>query len=104
MIEDLGQAYKFVSQTYQDGDRLFFFGFSRGAYTARLLAGDRQEGGVKSKFHVVEGGKPVSIFQDLEALRIPHDADEPDEATPQVETGEVWQASTFAMMPKLWHG
>jgi uncharacterized protein (DUF2235 family) len=38
MIEDIGQAYKFVSQTYQDGDRLFFFGFSRGAYTARLLA------------------------------------------------------------------
>jgi hypothetical protein len=30
---------------------------------------------VKSKFRVVEGDKKPSIFQDLEALRIPPDAD-----------------------------
>lgn len=33
------EAYKFLSAAYQPGDRVFIFGFSRGAYTARALAG-----------------------------------------------------------------
>lgn len=32
-------AYSFLCNTYQEGDRLYFFGYSRGAYTARVLAG-----------------------------------------------------------------
>ncbi|KAJ7223530.1 hypothetical protein GGX14DRAFT_352176, partial [Mycena pura] len=33
------QAYKWLSQMYQAGDKIFIFGFSRGAYQARALAG-----------------------------------------------------------------
>ena len=32
-------AYRFLMATYQEGDRICLFGFSRGAYTARCLAG-----------------------------------------------------------------
>jgi uncharacterized protein (DUF2235 family) len=32
-------AYKFLMWTYEPGDELYFFGFSRGAYTVRSLAG-----------------------------------------------------------------
>ena len=32
-------AYKFLSQHYVPGDRIFLFGFSRGAFAARSLAG-----------------------------------------------------------------
>ncbi|KAI7566003.1 hypothetical protein KC343_g13830 [Hortaea werneckii] len=32
-------AYKFLMQTYHEGDKICLFGFSRGAYTARCLAG-----------------------------------------------------------------
>lgn len=32
-------AYSFLCQNYREGDRLYFFGYSRGAYTARVLAG-----------------------------------------------------------------
>src|SRR5215510_905023 len=32
-------AYKFVSQHYRDGTEIYLFGFSRGAFTARSLAG-----------------------------------------------------------------
>lgn len=32
-------AYGHIATHYEDGDRLFLFGFSRGAYTARSLAG-----------------------------------------------------------------
>src|SRR5262249_49690323 len=33
------RAYKFLSYHYQEGDQIFVFGFSRGAYTARSLVG-----------------------------------------------------------------
>jgi uncharacterized protein (DUF2235 family) len=35
-VED---AYRFLMQTFRDGDRVFMFGFSRGAFTVRALAG-----------------------------------------------------------------
>ena len=39
-IEDnVMEAYRFLVETHEFGDRIYIFGFSRGAYTARLLAG-----------------------------------------------------------------
>jgi len=32
-------CYDFIIQNYEDGDELYFFGFSRGAFTVRVLAG-----------------------------------------------------------------
>ncbi|KAL4866224.1 hypothetical protein BDV12DRAFT_138295 [Aspergillus spectabilis] len=32
-------AYGFLAENYTDGDKIYFFGFSRGAYTARAVAG-----------------------------------------------------------------
>ena len=32
-------AYRFLCRAYRPGDRIFLFGFSRGAYTARVVAG-----------------------------------------------------------------
>lgn len=36
---NLAEAYTYLMQEYDEGDQLFIFGFSRGAYTARALAG-----------------------------------------------------------------
>lgn len=36
--EHVSDAYRFVMRYYEEGDRIFLFGFSRGAYTARVLA------------------------------------------------------------------
>jgi len=33
------QSYLFLVRNYQDGDQIYLFGFSRGAYTVRVLAG-----------------------------------------------------------------
>jgi len=33
------EAYRFLLDTYESGDRIYLLGFSRGAYTARLIAG-----------------------------------------------------------------
>lgn len=37
--ENLGQVYGWLMRTWEPGDRVFVFGFSRGAYTARALTG-----------------------------------------------------------------
>lgn len=36
---NIRQAYTFLMQQYEPGDRIFLYGFSRGAYTVRALAG-----------------------------------------------------------------
>ena len=36
---DVLNAYCFICRHYQPGDRIFLFGFSRGAYTVRIVAG-----------------------------------------------------------------
>ena len=36
---DVLSAYTFLCRHYRDGDRIFLFGFSRGAHTVRVLAG-----------------------------------------------------------------
>ena len=37
LANDIRDAYVFLMNNYQDGDRVFLFGFSRGAYTARAV-------------------------------------------------------------------
>ncbi|MEO7122157.1 MAG: DUF2235 domain-containing protein [Lacisediminihabitans sp.] len=37
--QNLGEAYTWLMQEWNPGDRIFAFGFSRGAYTARALSG-----------------------------------------------------------------
>lgn len=37
--ENVCEAYRFLVRTYRPDDRIFLFGFSRGAYTVRALAG-----------------------------------------------------------------
>jgi uncharacterized protein (DUF2235 family) len=37
--QNLGEAYSYLIRTYQPGDEIYVFGFSRGAYNARALAG-----------------------------------------------------------------
>jgi uncharacterized protein (DUF2235 family) len=38
-LANIEDAYRFLMERYQSGDIVFLFGFSRGAYTARALAG-----------------------------------------------------------------
>ncbi len=39
LTKNVMEAYSYLMEQYQDGDNIFLFGFSRGAYTARVLAG-----------------------------------------------------------------
>src|ERR1700741_3198460 len=35
---NLLDMYKFISRNYEEGDRIYLFGFSRGSFTVRVLA------------------------------------------------------------------
>src|SRR5438309_3224113 len=39
LSDNVADAYQFLMRTYEPGDRVYVFGFSRGAYTARALCG-----------------------------------------------------------------
>lgn len=38
-FDNIAQAYEFLCSTHKEGDRIFLFGFSRGAFTARAVGG-----------------------------------------------------------------
>ncbi len=39
LSENIKQAYRFIANNYEEGDRVYCFGFSRGAFTVRSLGG-----------------------------------------------------------------
>jgi uncharacterized protein (DUF2235 family) len=39
ILDNVGDAYRYLMNTYEQGDKIYVFGFSRGAFTARALAG-----------------------------------------------------------------
>lgn len=39
LLANVSDAYRYLMNVFADGDRVFLFGFSRGAYTVRALAG-----------------------------------------------------------------
>lgn len=46
LSSNVQDAYRFLVDTYEPGDELFLFGFSRGAFTARSLAGLVRNSGI----------------------------------------------------------
>jgi uncharacterized protein (DUF2235 family) len=49
--KNIMDGYRFLVHNYDDDDQLFFFGFSRGAYTARSLAGFIRNCGILKREH-----------------------------------------------------
>src|SRR2546427_5693195 len=39
LTDAIGHSYSFLMDTFEEGDRIYLFGFSRGAYTVRALSG-----------------------------------------------------------------
>lgn len=68
---NVNDAYKFLMNTYEQGDRIFLFGFSRGAFTVRSLAGMLYKVGLlppnnenlipyAAKLYNIEGSLPLA--------------------------------------------
>ena len=55
--ENVTEAYEWLIDNYSPGDDIFIFGFSRGAYTARSLAG------LVAKHGLLKAGAPLGVKQ-----------------------------------------
>ncbi|MFJ6086278.1 DUF2235 domain-containing protein [Streptomyces sp. NPDC092369] len=56
-------AYRFLVHTYQPGDQLYLFGFSRGAFTARSLAGLIRNCGIPRPEHADRIGEAWALYR-----------------------------------------
>ena len=54
-------CYRFLAQNYEPGDEIFIIGFSRGAYTARSVAGMVGRVGLLTKVSLVEERLPTAV-------------------------------------------
>lgn len=57
------QAYKFLIDNYEPGDKLFLFGFSRGAFTVRSLAGLIRNSGILQKDSAAMIDKAYELYK-----------------------------------------
>lgn len=58
------EAYRFLVQHFEPGDELFFFGFSRGAYTARSVAGFVRNCGILRPEHANRLGDAYELYRE----------------------------------------
>jgi uncharacterized protein (DUF2235 family) len=64
--DEVLRAYEWLTENYDLNDRIYIFGFSRGAFTARSLAG------LMSKCGLLKPGSPVSLKQLYDRYRKGH--------------------------------
>jgi uncharacterized protein (DUF2235 family) len=65
LVANVADAYRDIVDHYQTGDRLFLFGFSRGAYTVRVLCGMLHRYGLLAKTNRDQVDEVVAAFQKL---------------------------------------
>lgn len=73
LVENVEQAYLHLIRQFETDDRIYLFGFSRGAYSVRVIAGLLQNYGLLKREHEVDSTRVVEAFQDL----FSHDGPEP---------------------------
>ena len=62
--ENIKNAYAFIVSNYQPGDRIFLFGFSRGAYTARSIAGLIRNMGILTRHNLHRINEAYKFYKD----------------------------------------
>jgi len=60
---NIQHAYRFLSFNYDQGDEIYLFGFSRGAYTVRSLAGMIYCSGLLSRRHVTKASEAYELYR-----------------------------------------
>lgn len=61
--KNIQDAYRFLMHNYADGDEIFFFGFSRGAYTARSTTGLIRNCGLLKKIHADKFEEAYKLYK-----------------------------------------
>lgn len=61
---NLIEAYVFLTLNYEPGDQIYLFGFSRGAYTVRSLAGLARKCGILRREHVDKARQALDLYRE----------------------------------------
>jgi uncharacterized protein (DUF2235 family) len=61
--DNIHDAYRFLVANYEPGDELFFFGFSRGAYTSRSIAGMVRKCGILRREFVQHYRDAIALYR-----------------------------------------
>lgn len=64
--ENIHDAYRFLIANYELGDELFFFGFSRGAFTVRSLAGMIRKCGILRRDAVASYHETLALYRSVQ--------------------------------------
>ncbi|CAN7573380.1 DUF2235 domain-containing protein [Devosia sp. LjRoot3] len=64
LLEKIEAAYRFLIFNYEPGDEVYIFGFSRGAYTARSLAGLIRKCGIAPRSQAGQIREIVEFYKD----------------------------------------
>lgn len=64
IMANVVEAYRFLIFNYAPGDELFFFGYSRGAFTARSLVGLIRNSGILDRERINLLPKAVDLYQE----------------------------------------
>lgn len=63
LADNILDAYRFLVANYEEGDQIFLFGFSRGAYTARSLGGMMRKCGILRREGVRHYREAVNLYR-----------------------------------------
>jgi uncharacterized protein (DUF2235 family) len=72
--DTLEEAYRFLVFNYEPGDEILIFGYSRGAFTARSLAGLVRKCGVIERRHAAQIGAALELYRDRDPAKGPDKA------------------------------
>jgi uncharacterized protein (DUF2235 family) len=72
LVTAILDCYRFLVNNYAPGDELYFFGFSRGAYTVRSLAGLIRNSGLLRLEHAGMEGEAFSLYRDRDPDKHPN--------------------------------
>ena len=64
--ENIHDAYRFLMANYEEGDEIFLFGFSRGAFTARSIGGMIRNCGILKRESVRHYTDAIALYRDGE--------------------------------------
>lgn len=66
IFQNVLDGYRFLSLNYEPNDRIYLFGFSRGAYTARSLSGLIRNSGILRRGHEAKEDEAVKLYRDYD--------------------------------------
>ena len=98
IVENLGDAYRFLIFNHTPGDEIYIFGFSRGAYTARSFAGLLSTCGLLRRSDAAKVTDAVLLYQQRKANDAAFDREMTDfrrQYSPQVcvsDADDLWRS------------